>query len=94
MFVVFVWGPYTPEEGRPKEGAQPLTMDFGAGTTLRMFTDRDPAERIAASPTLVQMKSRGIVKGRRAEQFIELLGVCVEAGWIVKVLDPPHFTSG
>jgi hypothetical protein len=88
---VFVWGPRTPEEGRPKEGPQPLTMDFGAGTTLLMFTDRDPAERFAASPTLVEMKGMGIVKGRRAEQFIELLGVCVQAGWIVKVLDPTPF---
>ena len=91
-FVVFVWGRYAREEGTPKEGPQPLVMDFGAGTTLVMFTDRDLAERFAASPTLVEIKGRAMVKGTRAEQFIALLGICVESGWIKKVLvDPAPF---
>jgi hypothetical protein len=89
-FVVFVWGTYAPEEGVPAESPVLLSIDWGEGNTLIMFSDRNLAEQFVASPTFVEVKTKGVIKGSPAEQFIKMLGIGVESDWIEKVLVNPN----
>jgi len=55
-----------------------------------LFSERALADRFAASAWFEEF---GLVKGASAKAFIEALGLCVEDGWIAKVLldpNPPH----
>jgi hypothetical protein len=86
VFLVLV-----PREARDCEGVHPtpLTMDWGTGDTLIMFTERETVERFVASPVFVEVEPASIIKGAPVDVFIEVLGMCVEDGFVEQVLPDP-----
>jgi hypothetical protein len=68
----------------------PLVMNWGEGTALIMFSDRELAERFVASPWFQDMEKASLVKGTSAEKVVEVLGVCLEHDWVKLVMVNPN----